>query len=693
MINNIKKFSLKVKDVSLIAIGLPGWFGLAIINLACLIVFVANVEQLRKGHIYFSSLSFFLMFIVAIASAKKTAPTIFIFLIPLLPTLSVQVTAFSGFSISSLPMAGFDLVAGYFLGLLLKHILYIFAQRRCQSLRDLAAPWPINAVLLVASFSTALAIYRNAWSSSSLIGLNAIPFSLFSFRWIDWFDDFRPLSDWMAYAMAGGSFVLAFNYLKFSNHRLAMVFRPLLAGLLMSGILAIIQSKTGMGFQDPPTNKDIFGYAPFGFQPDLHAYAGYTLLGAVGLWGYYSAVKTKLERAFILLIIVISWYGLIASISKATIFFAVLVSTIGFIWWTLKSWKKNYVLKLFWVTLLVLVLGGIVFLFAPTPGWLINLSATLKKLDFSNFNEFSSAFSYRPGIWLAALKMWINYPILGIGQGNFYQLSHFFNIANVPELIRGENAHNYFLQTLAEMGLVGYAAFAIAILMPFFLVKDRRVLMPAAVALFSLFLGNIYAHSFLVRENLFLAAILLGLMYSYVPQEKLALSPYKLLALWMPKSPWRIIFSISCFVIVCLGVREAYKSFYSFPFQYGTLCFVNKPLTPDGWSSGLYEIPLPSGSHGAELSIKVVRPNLQESPLRANFEILDTGNRVLASQVFEWRESGPQKLVISLPNDATIQDLGSKVALRLSSCYTPRNLGESIDGRRLGVIVDSSIIH
>lgn len=65
----------------------------------------------------------------------------------------------------------------------------------------------------------------------------------------------------------------------------------------------------------------------------------------------------------------------------------------------------------------------------------------------------------------------------------------------------------------------------------------------------------------------------------------------------------------------------------------------------------------------------------------------------MASQAFEWRENGPQRLAISMPNGATIQDSGAKVALRLSSCYTPLNLWESIDVRRLGVIVDSSIIH
>jgi O-antigen ligase len=471
-----------------------------------------------------------------------------------------------------------------------------------------------------------------------------------------------------------------------------------LAGLFLSGILAMIQSKTGFGFENPPTFRDIFGYAPYGFQPDLHAYAGYTLLGAVGLWGYYSITKTKLKKIFILLVIALSWYGLMASISKSSIFFALIVSLGGLFWWIFNRYKKISISALPKFSLFLSALIGLLFLAIPydlvgTPNYLKYLYQTFSKLHWSNFNEISIAFSNRPSIWLAAFRMWEIVPIFGVGQGDFYQLSHLFNINHVPDLVIGENTHNYFLQTLTETGLVGVLAFAVAIITPFLLVRNGRSLMPAALALFSLFLGNIFAHSFLVRENLFLAAIFLGLMYSYAPQEKLTLSPYKLLASRAPKLPWKVMLSLSFIIIIGFGIREVYKSFYSFPFQYGTLCFVNKPLTSDGWSSGLYEIPLPVGSKGVELAIRVARPNLQKHSLSASFYILDSSNRVLTSETLEWRENGPQRLFISMPNGAVIQDAGFKAALRLSSCYTPRNLGESIDGRRLGVIVDSSIIH
>ena len=196
-----------------------------------------------------------------------------------------------------------------------------------------------------------------------------------------------------------------------------------------------------------------------------------------------------------------------------------------------------------------------------------------------------------------------------------------------------------------------------------------------------------------MRENLFLAAIFLGLMYSYVPQEKLLVSPYQLLRTWKSSLPWKWIVPMACLAFVGLGAREMYTSFYRFPFEYGSACIVNKPLSPDQWSSGLYEIPLPIGSHGVQLPIRVARPNLQDTPLSATFQIVDSSNQVLASQTLEWPENGPYALEISLPNSGVIQEAGVKASLKLSSCYTPRNLGDSIDGRRLGVLIDPFIIH
>jgi hypothetical protein len=162
---------------------------------------------------------------------------------------------------------------------------------------------------------------------------------------------------------------------------------------------------------------------------------------------------------------------------------------------------------------------------------------------------------------------------------------------------------------------------------------------------------------------------------------------------WKPKLILKIMFGIASTILIIAGIRELNKSFTVFPFEYGSRCFINAPISPDKWSAGLYQIPLPIGARSFELKIRVARPHIEKNPLRASLEIRDPNNRILSSEQFEWRENGPQKLILSMPDSEAIPGAGYKASLRLSSCFTPRNLGQSIDGRRLGIIVESSTIN
>lgn len=639
------------------------------------------------------------MFGVGIMAPRKIALSLFVFLVPLAPTLSNQITIYTGISLwSSQVIMGFDLAASYFLAIFCKHVIYSIAARRSGGMESLKSSWPINWVILIISLSTMLAVMRNAWHSAAPLAMGGIGLSLMGARGIDWYDDLRPLVDWMAYTLAGAVVILVGSTLRTTLERNQYIFRPMIAGLLLSGLLALIQSRTGLGLNNSPI-LDSFGYAAIGFQPDLHAFAAYTLLGGLGLWGYFSSCKSRTEKGLIVVVAALSGAALLLSYSRATQLIALTTLLIFIICRAFDKKNKIFRMRSFVGLALLMLMGGtLIFFFqqeilALIPQRNLAFFKSLNAIDLSNFTQINAALSDRPAIWSVALRMWQSFPIFGVGQGNFYQLSPLFNFENFPILSSGENTHNYFLQTLVETGLIGAVAFVIAIGAPFFLVKERRVLMPAVIALFSLFLGNIYAHSFLVRENLLLAAVLLGLMYSYVTQEKFVLSPHHFFRNANAPLPRKWITSISCLVIVGFGAREIYNSFYHFPFVYGSACFINKPLSKDRWSSGLYEIPLPIGSHGVLLAIRVARPNLQHVPLLATFEIIDTSKQMLASRALEWHDNGPYMVDISLPNGAVNLDAGVKASLRLSSCYTPRNLGDSIDGRRLGILIDSSIIY
>jgi hypothetical protein len=70
------------------------------------------------------------------------------------------------------------------------------------------------------------------------------------------------------------------------------------------------------------------------------------------------------------------------------------------------------------------------------------------------------ALRVRKDMAITGLRMTAAYPVFGIGVGRFYPRSAEFMPATVAALYRHENAHNNFLQLLAELGVSGLAAFA-----------------------------------------------------------------------------------------------------------------------------------------------------------------------------------------------------------------------------------------
>jgi hypothetical protein len=320
---------------------------------------------------------------------------------------------------------------------------------------------------------------------------------------------------------------------------------------------------------------------------------------------------------------------------------------------------------------------------------LLDIAKTLNSQ--SSFASINAAFSERPVLYLNAIRMWLSFPLFGVGLGNFYHLFPLFNVEHIGNgvVIKGENAHNYFLQALSETGIFGIFSLIMILAIPFLMIRDRRLLIPGAMALLSLLLGNLYSHSFLVRENLLLAAIFLGLLYSYVPEDGLKKS-----LLWLRRKFSAKPVVLLCFILALLflGSREVYKSFYTFPFEYGTSCFISKPLTLDWWSAGVYDVPLPRGFREISMPIHVARPDINQAPLSASFLLIDLNNQVLSVNNYIWTDNGLKVVEARLPGYQLNEVENVRARLRLSSCYTPRNMGESGDGRKLGVLVDDPIM-
>jgi hypothetical protein len=149
-----------------------------------------------------------------------------------------------------------------------------------------------------------------------------------------------------------------------------------------------------------------------------------------------------------------------------------------------------------------------------------------------------------------------------------------------------------------------------------------------------------------------------------------------------------ILVVVAVFLLGLVSFREVYQSFYRHPFLIGEDCFLYKPLTHDRWTSGVYMIDIPKGAHGVDLFLQVDRPYLKVKPLSIDINVINVANDTFARSSKVWSQSKAGQITVSLPS-STAANIDLKARMRLSSCFSPRNLGISVDGRVLGVQVET----
>jgi O-antigen ligase len=621
-----------------------------------------------------------------------------VFALPMLPNIAWQIQIHFGYGrILSLHNSGLDLMAGLFLGGLANQWL----KTKKISIRQ-SFPWQLGLLMLVLTASVSLAITRNLHQTESPFQLSSLLYNLMHLRTIGWHDDYRPLVDWVVVGCASSLIYIIVTALTSVHSRNEYVFKPLVISLLIAAYIGYKQSKYGMGLSlDQLTFRvDRFGYMALGFQHDIHAFAGQMLIGAIGLWGYLYYAKSVQSKLFILSCIPIFWIALFLSKSKSN--FAIATIALIFIlaiWLFRRSHLLLPTLKAGFF-LVVPVILSVIFLHDV---WVSSLITLTNYFGLPDLNTINFKLSYRPEVYLAALKLFALYPILGLGQSEFYRQSADHTLTNSYFLSvqqNGENAHNYFLQTLAETGLVGIAVFFLLILYPIFHIKNKRSLIPAGVALGAIFIGNVFAHSMLVRENLFIAACFIGLMYACLkneqmsavtadleshnkdPQYSVPSTKAKLL-----KHPYLVaIFSI---VLMVSAFREVYFSFQSVPFLKDVQCFKERTLGADGWTSGVFNIAIPQGAKGVTLNIKGTQPYVSKRPLAADLNILHGESGLIQSSQILFNRDGFYQVSVNFDEGAVANDEEYRAELRLERCFIPRNFNINADGRRLGIQIES----
>jgi len=689
-----------------------GWVysGLAIFTLitgllATFSVLLNDLYFWRQSPLYISLYLFGLAFILGSSHSIFGLMTI-IALIPLSAGVGQQSNSYLGTSFITLPNQGLDLVSGFMLGSCLTYLIKAFANR--ESFREILVqlrqivPWPIALVVVMITCSTILAIARNIYQSATTTSFKGLLFNLIHFRPIDWHTNFMPISDWVAYALALSMVTIVIAYLHNHRNKTQIVFRSLIIGLLFAVLLAILQATTGIGLPENllTFRKDFLGYATIGFQPDLHAFAGHMLLGAVGLFGYLKTLpKRSAERSVVISTIAICWVGLILSKSRALLLLALLAITIWLLYFIWREKKSLFPKILISAIGIFIFFGWLItnysnsFQGIPVFSWLGELGKEFKVRDLTSWSLFSGIFGSRFEIWEAAIRMWWEFPLFGTGQGTFYRYSAIpsFGKSHFLILNNGENAHNYFLQTLTETGIIGVLIFGLALLNPFALRKNN-IFKPVIPLIVAMLLGNVFSHNFLVRENLYLGAIIYALIYSLafsinIKRQSINLD-YR-------NVRYKKLTFVACLMLAIVFFMEPFQSFGKPPFTYGLYCYEQDQLTSDGWTKGLFYVSYPINTKGVEMVIEKtqLRGDDKNISLMLRHHSEDMGDKYAANSMVKIIELDQNKDTIALIefSDKSIASNygGVDLEIRINRCYSPRDMGDSVDSRVLGVKIKS----
>jgi hypothetical protein len=242
----------------------------------------------------------------------------------------------------------------------------------------------------------------------------------------------------------------------------------------------------------------------------------------------------------------------------------------------------------------------------------------------------------------------------------------------------GSGVHNYFLQTFVELGPVALIL-VLLLAIPVVRMGKQNLGLVSFYGLCGIAVGNVFAHSLLVRETLILAAVLGGL-YLWECYEVAA-------GKWLPPRPnvRRVALWIAA-TFALIGLVEVARSFGQAPFVYGARCFEQKPIAEDGWTSGLMRQPVPATATNIDFGLTADRPDLTRRPLAIELSLLAQDGATLWHKTLDMSrpDAERQRIAIDLPGPPS---KGRVLQVKTSHCFVPLNLGLRYDPRRLGVRV------
>ena len=587
-------------------------------------------------------------------------------------SLHMQLNELFGTETKALLYPGVDSCIGFLAACLVsrrhwEHLFRPSVERRAGILIVLLHLWVV--------LSTVIAVARNLWQSSSEFSLRGLYVNLGLVRGISFHDDYFPLQDLFFLSAALLVLMTTWSLLIQRGARLAAYLAfGVLFGASVNGAFAVWQKLTGLGWAHYPTSLSLNA-----FLPDLHSFAALMAVGVMLAIGLLTTnARGAAVRAAVLLALASCGAGLFLSNSRSILF--LVLASLGVLFFRALYAKKNGVR--------VLAFGGVVAVALALHAILSHgyrgLSYVSLAEAFETFSatELGVVLSHRPEIWSAAVRMYAQTPLFGLGQGQFYRLSSIEGFSGSPFLAQsgGENAHNYFLQTAVELGPVAWILIA-AILLVAAKAGRARGRSFALYGLAGIVLGNLFAHALLIREMLVISVLLLGIHFWHIEHGTAGVAARS------TAEPVNKNYLIWLAVVVVAALADSAISFQQFPFNYGQRCHEERPLWEDGWASGLYSQAIPEEARSAHIHVQWARPDVESRKVDLEVSILASDGSLLQRK--EHRAvrmgDGPPLLfdLTSLAGTARV------MTLKTSNCFTPLNAGLAYDPRRLGVRIES----
>ncbi len=228
--------------------------------------------------------------------------------------------------------------------------------------------------------------------------------------------------------------------------------RFLFVGYLLYGISSVILCYTpnlyinNIATLFPETEEQLVHQYLSGCMPGLtnHYSTNGMLMGLFTIFSCCLLIKKKKSRIYWLLnilCILLSLYALLLTGKRAHIIFTS-IALIIVLFMYMSDKPKSRLLKMLLIVLAILTFLLFAYFFAPQLViFLYRFEETASKGDIT---------LGRVKMWEIAIKAFIEYPVFGIGWGNY---------SKINTVILNNDAHNSYVQLLCETGLIGILVF------------------------------------------------------------------------------------------------------------------------------------------------------------------------------------------------------------------------------------------